>query len=199
MPTERETPHPNPDPQVRDRAGRRSLTSSSIHGSRPWARWFVLLGLVLCVGVSPVVVGCLGGVGSAGRAAGARSALGGAVCPLDGRGVRVVELSRGRVPLVVAHIERSWREGFPGRVYRVRRVGAGARRDRLLAWWERAHPQRVGDGLDLDEEPAAVLRGSWRAHVEPLDAHQNRSAGATLGRGISGCVEGTRVRWRFVP
>lgn len=196
---EPKTPHPNPHPQVRDRAARRSLDQSSIAYAAPYARRVGLLGLAVVLCFSAVGPALFPGKGAAGPVAGSSVARAASVCRLDGSGVRVIELKRSKVPAVVAHIEESWREGFPARVFRVHRAGSEQRRDRATDAYEARYPQPVGDGRDLDEQPAAVLRRSWRAHVRPVPEKQNRSAGGSLGAGLRGCAEGTRVRWRFVP
>lgn len=116
-----------------------------------------------------------------------------ASCP--GR-IAIVELPRAKYPHIVAHIEDSWDAGYP-RTLRVNRPGADGRRSRLLGWWEARHPQPTGDGKDLDEEPAAVLRRSWKASVRPIAAHENRSAGATLGAQLRGVPNGACVRYDF--
>lgn len=109
---------------------------------------------------------------------------------------KVVHLARSEYPNIVAHVEASWQAGYP-RVLRVNRVDASARRARLLEWWQVRHPQPRGDGLDLDEAPAAALRSSWRADVRPVPAHENRSAGASLGGQLRGVRDGSCVRYDF--
>jgi hypothetical protein len=116
-----------------------------------------------------------------------------AACP--GK-VAIVEMPRSKYPRIVDHIEDSWEKGYP-RVLRVNRKGAEERRERLLDWYEDRHPQPKGDGLDLDEEPAAVLRRSWRASVRPIPQSENRSAGGTLGAELRGVRDGTCVRYDF--
>jgi hypothetical protein len=110
--------------------------------------------------------------------------------------VEHVVLSRSKYPHIVDHVEDSWALGYP-RVLRVHRAGATERRARLLGWWQRKHPQPKGDGLDLDEAPAAMLRVSWRADVRPIAAAENRSAGASLGGQLRGVPDGTCVDYRF--
>jgi hypothetical protein len=105
-------------------------------------------------------------------------------------------LPRDRYPGIDAHIVASWAAGYP-RTLRINRSGAAGRRARLLGWWQERHPQRKGDGLDLDEAPAAALRSSWRADVRPIPAHENRSAGSSLGAQIAGYPDGTCVRYSF--
>lgn len=108
----------------------------------------------------------------------------------------VIDMPRDRYPHIVDHIEDSWKAGYPV-VLRVHRKGASERRAKLLATWQRTHPQPKGDGLDLDEEPAAALRSSWRADVRPIAAHENRGAGAKLGAEMRGLREGQCVRYDF--
>ena len=110
--------------------------------------------------------------------------------------VEYIVLSRSWYPHVVAHIERSWRHGYP-KILKINRVGAQSRRSRLLYHWQKTHPQPVGDHKDLDEEPAAVLRSKVDADVEPIDEHENRSAGSRLKAEIASWCDGTRVRYRF--
>lgn len=156
------------------------LLIRDVGGVMRWWRWpLVLLGCVMVVGVlSPH-----------------RERAGAAPASCGGR-VVVVSLPESRYPGIVEHIRYSWSRGYP-KVLRIHREGASGRRDRLLGWWERRHPQPRGDGLDLDEEPATVLRDSWRADVRPIPAHENRSAGASLGAQIAGYPDGTCVRYAF--
>lgn len=110
--------------------------------------------------------------------------------------VAVIDMPRARYPHIVRHIEDSWKAGYPV-VLRVHRAGASERRARLLATWQRTHPQPKGDHLDLDEAPAAALRLSWRADVRPIGEHENRGAGAKLGAELRGLRDGTCVRYDF--
>lgn len=153
-----------------------------------------------------VAVACAGGAGGAvayldwlmpAAAAPVRAVSVAAVrAPASCRGaVAVVELPRSRYPHIVAHIEDSWAR-YP-RVLRVNRSGAAGRRARLLGWWEARHPQPTGDHMDLDEEPAAVLRSSWRASVRPVEEGENRGAGAKLGAELRGVRDGACVRYDF--
>jgi hypothetical protein len=118
-----------------------------------------------------------------------------AVKGCDGR-VAVIELPRSEFPRIVDHIEDSWAACYP-RVLRVNREGSERRRDRLLSRWEARHPQPKGDGLDLDEEPAAVLRRSWMASVRPIAQRENRRAGQRLGAELRGVPNGACVRYDF--
>ena len=110
--------------------------------------------------------------------------------------VTIIEMPRSKYPRIVDHIEDSWAKGYP-RVLRVNRKGAEQRRERLLDSYVARHPQPKGDGLDLDEEPAAVLRKSWRASVRPIPQGENRSAGGTLGAEIRGLPDGKCVKYDF--
>jgi hypothetical protein len=110
--------------------------------------------------------------------------------------VAVIEMPRSKYPRIVDHIEDSWAKGYP-RVLRVNRKGAEQRRDKLLDWYEDRHPQPKGDDLDLDEEPAAVLRRSWRASVRPIPQRENRGAGGKLGAELRGVPNGACVKYDF--
>lgn len=110
--------------------------------------------------------------------------------------VATVNLPASKYPNITQHIRDSWAAGYP-RTLRIHRGGAKQRRDRLLKWWQRSHPQPKGDGLDLDEAPAAVLRAGWRADVRLIPEHENRSAGASLGAQIAGYPDGSCVRYAF--
>lgn len=165
-----------------------------------------------------VGVVCVVGVvvaGSAGLGAGwpGGTSVGAAEACRSRDAALVLSVSRGRWPGVAGHLARAQgpvgRDGLAERapgspvggfsaVGRVDRAGAGARRARLLGWFEGRWPQPVGDGLDLDEEPPAVLRGSWRGSVLPVGEHENRSEGGWLGGQLSGWCEGQRVRLRVV-
>lgn len=147
---------------------------------RKLLKW-CLIGLVLVMAV--------------GAASGHRESGGAVASSCHGK-VAKVYLPELRYPGIVAHIRYSWAHGYP-KTLRIHREGAKQRRDRLLGWWGRRHPQPKGDGMDLDEAPAAVLRDSWRADVRPIPAHENRSAGASLGAQIAGVPNGTCVRYRF--
>lgn len=108
----------------------------------------------------------------------------------------MVEVPRSQYPNITRHIQDSWTKGYP-RVLRVNRRGADERRERLLSWYERRHQQPKGDGLDLDERPAAFLRASWRASVRPIPKRENRSEGASVGNQLRGVQDGTCVRYDF--
>ena len=80
--------------------------------------------------------------------------------------------------------------GYPKRLV-IWRKGAARRRDRLLA----GIPTKPG--YDRDEAPAAVLRKKVQADVRYVPSGENRSAGSSLGRQISGFCNGVHVRYRF--
>jgi hypothetical protein len=124
-----------------------------------------------------------------------RTALAEGPCTTPGHAIRV-HLSKSEYPHITAHIRHSWRLGYP-HVLRIHRAGADERRAKLLERWQRVHPQPKGDGLDLDEAPAAMLRDRVRADVRPIPAHENRSAGASLGAQLRGYCDGTRVLYIF--
>lgn len=186
------------DPEVRALAGRRRSLSLPGFARLP-ARGARLrrVGALLAV----AAVGAYGGAAGSSAGPDTGRAVAGvgqpAGCSSAGRGRPApVELSRGRYPHIVGHIERSWAAGYP-RVLRVNRAGSKQRRDRLLSWWQRSHPQPKGDRLDLDEAPAATLRASWRADVLPVAEHENRAAGSVLGHEIAGLCNGSYVVYRF--
>lgn len=110
--------------------------------------------------------------------------------------VAIIEMPRSKYPRIVDHIEDSWAKGYP-RVLRVNRKGAEQRRDTVLDRYQDRHPQPKGDGLDLDEAPAAVLRPSWRASVRPIPQRENRSAGQRLGVELRGVPNGSCVKYDF--
>lgn len=117
-------------------------------------------------------------------------------CERPDRAVRLY-LSKAKYPNVTAHIKESWREGYP-HVLRINRDGADRRRDKLIARYERSHPQPEGDGLDLDERPAAMLRRrAYEASVRPIPESENRSEGSRMGRKLSAYCDGTRVMYVF--
>jgi hypothetical protein len=127
----------------------------------------------------------------------ARQAVAGEGEGCERRTVRIY-LSQAKYPNVISHIKESWREGYP-HVLRINREGTDRRRERLLSRWEREHPQPKGDGLDLDERPAAALRSTVRASVRPIPASENRSEGSRMGQAMSGVCDGQRVMYVFGP
>lgn len=99
-----------------------------------------------------------------------------------------VGLSKTKYPHVLAHAERAAAKGY-GHVWTLNRLGADARRDRLLA----GIPTRPG--YDRDEAPMAVGRRSWRADVEYVPSSENRSAGSVAGIKLRRFCDGTRFRY----
>jgi hypothetical protein len=154
-----------------------------IHKIIKWS----FLGLVLCLAASTIVI--------ANQASNlvARCKTGQHMS----RDVQYLTFSRSQYPHIVAHIELSWRHGYPKNL-KINRKGAQSRRSRLLYRWQKDHPQPVGDHKDLDEAPAAALRDEVAADVEPIDEHENRSAGNHLRQEISDLCDGQRVRYRFI-
>lgn len=118
-----------------------------------------------------------------------------AVAGCKGR-VAVVDVSQGKYPAIVQHIRSTQAHGA-SKTLRVNREGASERRERLLSWWEARHPQPKGDGLDLDEQPPAMARATWKADVRPVPQDQNRSQGASMGGQLRGVPDGGCFRWRF--
>ena len=118
------------------------------------------------------------------------------------RGVQSIYFSRTKYPHIRAHFLRALRKGWPG-ILVVNRPGASERRDRLLA----GIPTRAGD--DRDEYPPATGRGrgpgltrgldplGWRADVEYVGSHENRSHGSVLGSKLRGLCDGTKFRYAF--
>lgn len=153
-------------------------------GPRPfkWLRRFVIA--TLAVVLAPIYLPLFGS-----------GVLVGDSCERPEKAVRVY-LSKAKYPRIIAHIKESWREGYP-HVLKVHRKNADKRRDKLLGWYQARHPQPKGDGLDLDEAPAVVLRSTWRASVKPVPQSENRSAGAVLGNAIDEVCSGTKVLYVF--
>jgi hypothetical protein len=100
------------------------------------------------------------------------------------------------------HFLAALRKGWP-RTLVLNRVGAAARRERLLA------PYPTRPGQDRDEYPPAVGRGKglglergvnprgWRADVRYVPSHENRSHGSTMGIKLRRFCNGTRFRYVF--
>ena len=115
---------------------------------------------------------------------------------------RIVEvgLSMTRYPNVLGHARRAAARGWPS-VYVLKRRGADARRERLLA----DIPTRPG--YDRDEVPPAIGRGrgsgltagrdprGWKADVEYVPSGENRGAGAVMGIKLRRFCGGTRFRY----
>ena len=117
-------------------------------------------------------------------------------------GVQSISFSRTKYPTIRAHFRAAVRDGWP-RTLVVNRLGADARRDRLLGGF----PTR--DGFDRDEYPPAVGRGrgtglvrgssprGWKADVAYVPSAENRSHGSTLGIKLRRFCDGTRFRYVF--
>jgi hypothetical protein len=105
-------------------------------------------------------------------------------------GVAKITFSRTKYPHIRAHYAAAVRAGWP-RVLTLRRAGAASRRERLLS------PIATRRGLDRDEYPPAVGRGSYRADVAYVPSSENRSHGSTLGLKLRRYCDGTRFRYVF--
>jgi hypothetical protein len=112
-------------------------------------------------------------------------------CRRPNHDVRIT-FSKGDYPNIIRHIEYSFRVGYPKRLV-IWRKGADQRRDQLLE----GIPTKPG--YDRDEAPAAVLRKKVKADVRYVPSGENRSAGSSLGRQLSGFCNGVHVRYRFTP
>ena len=105
-------------------------------------------------------------------------------------GVATITFSRTKYPNIRRHYAAAVREGWP-RVLTLNRSGADRRRDRLLAGIA------TRDGMDRDEYPPAVARGSYRADVAYVPSSENRSHGSVLGLKLRRYCDGTRFRYVF--
>ena len=113
-----------------------------------------------------------------------------------------ISFSRTKYPNIRAHFLRALRKGWP-RTLVVNRPGASQRRDRLLT----GIPTKPGD--DRDEYPPAEGRGrgpgltggadplGWKADVEYVGSHENRSHGSVLGSKLRRFCDGTKFRYVF--
>ena len=121
----------------------------------------------------------------------------------EGRERRATQLGKTfRLVLAAAHFLRALRKGWP-RTLVVNRPGASQRRDRLLT----GIPTKPGD--DRDEYPPAEGRGrgpgltrgadplGWKADVEYVGSHENRSHGSVLGSKLRRFCDGTKFRYVF--
>ena len=116
--------------------------------------------------------------------------------------VQNISFSETKYPNIRRHFLAALRNGWP-RTLVLNRVGADARRERLLA----SYPTRPG--LDRDEYPPAVGRGKgpglerginprgWRADVRYVPSHENRSHGSTMGIKLRRFCNGTHFRYVF--
>jgi hypothetical protein len=106
------------------------------------------------------------------------------------QGVANVSFSKTKYPNIRRHYEAAVAEGWP-RVLVLNRTGADSRRARLL---RRIATRR---GMDRDEYPPAVARGSYRADVAYVPSSENRSHGARMGIKLRRFCDGTRFRYVF--
>ena len=106
------------------------------------------------------------------------------------RAVANISFSKTKYPNIRRHYEAAIASGWP-RVLVLRRAGADSRRSRLL----RSFATR--SGMDRDEYPPAVARGSVRADVAYVPSAENRSHGAVLGVKLRRYCDGTRFRYVF--
>ena len=116
--------------------------------------------------------------------------------------VQNISFSATKYPNIRRHFLDALRKGWP-RTLVLNRVGAAARRERLLA------PYPTRPGQDRDEYPPAVGRGKgpglergvnprgWRADVRYVPSHENRSHGSTMGIKLRRFCNGTRFRYAF--
>ena len=116
--------------------------------------------------------------------------------------VQNISFSKTKYPNIRRHFLDALRKGWP-RTLVLNRVGADARRERLLA------PYPTRPGQDRDEYPPAVGRGKgpglergvnprgWRADVRYVPSHENRSHGSTMGIKLRRLCNGTRFRYAF--
>jgi hypothetical protein len=101
-----------------------------------------------------------------------------------------VGFSKTKYPNIRRHYLAAVREGWP-KVLTVHRAGADARRDKLL------RPIATRPGMDRDEYPPAVARGSYRADVAYVPSSENRSHGSTMGLKLRRYCDGTRFEYVF--
>ena len=105
-------------------------------------------------------------------------------------GLAKIGFSKTKYPNIRRHYLAAVREGWP-RVLTLNRSGADRRRDRLLAGIA------THRGMDRDEYPPAVARGSYRADVAYVPSSENRSHGSTMGLKLRRYCDGTRFRYVF--
>ena len=98
--------------------------------------------------------------------------------------------SKTKYPNIRRHWLAAVRDGWP-KVLTVHRAGADARRDKLL------RPIATRRGMDRDEYPPAVARGSYRADVAYVPSSENRSHGSTMGLKLRRYCDGTRFEYVF--
>jgi len=105
-------------------------------------------------------------------------------------GVANITFSRTKYPNIRRHYAEAVRAGWP-RVLTLNREGADRRRDLLLTGIA------TRAGMDRDEYPPAVARGSVRADVAYVPSSENRSHGSVLGLKLRRYCDGTRFRYVF--
>ena len=106
------------------------------------------------------------------------------------QGVANISFSATKYPNIRRHYEAAVAQGWP-RVLVLNRSGADTRRSRLL----RGIATRRG--MDRDEYPPALARGSFRADVAYVPSSENRSHGARMGIKLRRFCDGTRFRYVF--
>jgi hypothetical protein len=106
------------------------------------------------------------------------------------RDVVKIGFSKTKYPNIRRHYLAAIRDGWP-KVLTVHRAGADARRDKLL------RPFATRPGMDRDEYPPAVARGSYRADVAYVPSSENRSHGSTMGIKLRRYCDGTRFEYVF--
>ena len=121
--------------------------------------------------------------------------------------VQDLVFSASKYPNIRAHALRAIKKGWPA-ILVVNRPQDGSRRDRLL------HNIPTKSGYDRDEYPPSIGRGrpngnlrglvqgtdptGWKADVEYVGSHENRSQGSVMGSKLRRFCDGTRFRylWR---
>lgn len=104
-----------------------------------------------------------------------------------------VELSRGKYPLTIDHIEDAQAAGQPALLH-IDRDEADLHRDQSLEGWP------TKSGYDRDEYPPAMSReGGYGADVRYVPSSDNRGAGSSMGAQLSGWCEDQPFRFTFVP
>ena len=106
------------------------------------------------------------------------------------QGVANISFSKTKYPNILRHYEAAVADGWP-RVLVLNRTGAATRRARLLRGID------TRPGMDRDEYPPAVARGSYRADVAYVPSSENRSHGARMGIKLRRYCDGTRFRYVF--
>lgn len=145
-----------------------------------------------------------GGAGSTSTPASTSDDDGTALRPGDGSGCRLTKgvakigVSKTKYPAAVKHVSDAIAKGWP-RVWVINRVGAGARRDRLL------RGVKTAPGMDRDEVPMSAARGrgkdlqrgsnprGWKADVRLIPSAQNRGAGSVIGAKMRQYCDGQRI------